>query len=106
MINKAFHLETVENCISGWEKCTLDGPEPKPLPSVDTYWSVLKKGKDPVGLKVRKNSFYRVVWRRQDQNYETEPEGCVSNLGYKEGKAVGLERIAWFCEMLREKSKR
>ena len=32
------------------------------------------------------------VWRRQDQNYETEPEGCVSNLGYKEEKVVGLER--------------
>ena len=61
MVNKAFHLETIENYISGWEKHTLDGPEPKTLPSVDTYWSVPKKGKDPVGLKVRKNSFYRVL---------------------------------------------
>lgn len=54
MINKAFPMETTENHISGWEKSTSDGPEPKTLPSVDTYWSVLKRGKDLVGLKLRK----------------------------------------------------
>ena len=83
MINKAFPMETTENHISGWEKSTSDGPEPKTLPSVDTYWSVLKRGKDLVGLKLRKNNF---VWRRQDQNHETEPKGYVSNLGIKKKK--------------------
>ena len=54
MINKSFPMETTGNRISGWEKSMHDGPEPKALPSMGTYWSVLTV----LPLELRKNSFY------------------------------------------------